>query len=84
MGNLIVTIFSIIGQTIVNTYLILLMHNKITNKNINKKSELSLFLGLIIKVIICTLLKNFIPGINTFLSILIEALLISFTLLPGR
>jgi len=80
MGILIVNIFSIIFETLIGSYIILLFYNKLEKQQFNKKQIILLFSGILFRAILCTILKNYIPGINTIISIIIEALLISLVL----
>lgn len=80
MANLIVNIFIAISQSLISSYVILILHNKITGKITSKKDSIFFMGSIFIETIICTILKNFIPGINTLISILIETSLVTILL----
>lgn len=80
MEILIVNIFSIIVQALANCYMIEFMYHKLFNCKTTKFQKYYIYFAIFFNTIICTLLKNFIPGFNTILSILIETLLIYFIL----
>ena len=82
MGLLIVNIFSIIAQSIASAYIMLLLHNKITNLKPDRKHFFKILFLLIIETILSSLLKNYLPGINTLISLILEVLIIYLVLKP--
>lgn len=77
MEILMVNIFSIIVQAIASTYIMILLHNKIINITATKKQSIIMLSAVFFKTILCTILKNYLPGINSIISLILETSIIT-------
>ena len=80
MNIILVNIISIISQTFANSYLILTIRDSITKEKLSKSKLILFVIGIALILIIATLIKYHIPGINTLFILLSNSILIMLLL----
>lgn len=80
MGIIIVNIFSIIFETITSGYIRLLICSRISTNHIDKKQKLILFISIFLRAILCTILKNYAPTLNTIIYLIIDTIILKILL----
>lgn len=80
MELLIVNIVKTFIELFATLYIILLLYNTVTNKRATKKQEILLSVCILFRIILCTILKNYIPGFNSLIYLLLDTIIITLVL----